>query len=138
MITAAEKKIKIKNNIDDDFEIYADEKMLEATLRNLAANAIKYTNETGQIELNARLFDENTIEITVTDNGIGIGADLINNLFKIEKKISTPGTKNEQGTGLGLILCKEFVEKNGGTLKVESTLKKGSKFKFTVPTTFIN
>lgn len=106
--------------------------MLNTVLRNLIANAVKFTNAGGLINIHAEQ-DNSKVTISVSDNGIGIKPDTLNKLFNISQKITTKGTANETGTGLGLLLCKEFVEKHGGKIWVESELGKGSDFKFTLP-----
>ena len=105
--------------------------MTKTALRNLISNAIKFTNAEGLVSLNFIENDTN-IEIQITDSGVGIMAENIPNLFSIEKNISTLGTNNEKGTGLGLMLCKELIEKQGGKIWVESELGEGSIFKFTL------
>jgi signal transduction histidine kinase len=106
--------------------------MLKTVLRNLVSNAIKFTNNDGAININA---EENSgdVKISVSDNGIGINPDNMTKLFDISKIQTTTGTAKEKGTGLGLVLCKEFVEKHGGKIWVESEYGKGSEFKFTMP-----
>jgi len=101
-------------------------------LRNLISNAIKFTNSNGKINVTA-LQNYNFIEITVSDNGVGMNEETRNKLFSLEKNETTIGTANEKGSGLGLVLCKEFVEKHGGKIWVESEEGKGSDFKFTLP-----
>ncbi len=131
---ANEKSINIIDNVQEDETIFADRNMITTVLRNLISNAIKFTNKNGNIVIfSERQVDNGFLEISVTDTGIGISKDKINDLFRIEKSTSTQGTENETGTGLGLILCKEFVEKHGGKIWVESELGKGSDFKFTLP-----
>ncbi|GEM_PF-3934203 len=112
--------------------VLADKNMLKSILRNLMTNAIKFTRKTGKILLSAELI-ENFVEISVSDNGVGISAENAEKLFRIDKHLSTQGTNNETGTGLGLILCKEFVEKHGGKIWVESKEGQGTTFKFTLP-----
>lgn len=132
-IPAIKKKINLTSSIlDNQDTILADENMLHTIVRNLISNAIKFTHEEGQINV-AAVRKNNYIEISVTDSGVGISEENINKLFKIEHNNSTHGTADEIGTGLGLVLCKEFVEKIGGTINVESEINKGSKFFFTVP-----
>ncbi|MFN4151785.1 MAG: sensor histidine kinase, partial [Candidatus Sericytochromatia bacterium] len=126
------KKISLVNNIKKDLHAYADKEMIKTVIRNLISNAIKFTNEHGLIELNADK-KGNFIWIYVRDNGIGIENKNIPKLFVINEKLSTTGTLGEKGTGLGLILCKEFVEKNNGKIYVKSELGKGSSFIFTIP-----
>ncbi len=126
------KNIKLNVDIDQDLTVLADSNMLNTVMRNLISNAIKYSNNAGVINVSGNLRTDN-IEIAIEDNGVGIHKDIIDKLFKIEHKISSPGTNNERGTGLGLILCKEFVEKHGGQIWLTSELGKGSAFYFTLP-----
>ncbi len=118
---------------------YYDEKMISTILRNLLSNALKYTNKGGEVKVSAKpksIMGEMTneyMEISVTDNGVGITKKGKKALFQIDQKYRTTGTAKEHGTGLGLILCKELVEKNGGRIWVESEKDKGSTFKFTLP-----
>lgn len=129
---AQKKKIKIKNSIKKSFFIYADPDMMKTVFRNLLTNAIKFTNHGGIIRL--ALFDKNSdIKIIIRDNGIGMNKETIENLFRIDVSNNSVGTSNESGTGLGLIICKEFMEKNGGEISVESEKGKGSTFILTIP-----
>jgi PAS domain S-box-containing protein len=112
--------------------IFADKNMLNTVLRNLVSNSIKFTDKNGQIDISAET-NQTDVIITVSDNGIGIEPDTLNRLFDISEKVTTEGTENEKGTGLGLLLCKEFVEKHSGKIWVESEVGKGSEFKFTIP-----
>lgn len=129
---AKKKNIDIINNIDPGLEIYSDENMLHTILRNLISNAIKFTGNNGKIEINQSV-REFYVEISVSDNGVGMDQDTLDKLFRIDVSVTTTGTDNEKGTGLGLILCKELAEKNGGSIYVDSWKGKGSTFKFTVP-----
>lgn len=127
-----EKKIEIKNEIPESTIAFADSNTINLVIRNLVTNAIKFTNEGGLIQLLA----ENKGKfwsISVRDNGVGMKPEVVKMLFDKTSPYSTRGTANEKGTGLGLILCKEFVEKNGGAISVESVEGKGSTFSFTVP-----
>lgn len=112
--------------------VFADINMLNTILRNLISNAIKFTNNGGNISIYAK---QNTSDVTVSvsDNGIGIAPQILSKLFNITEMYSTKGTANEKGTGFGLLLCKEFIEKHGGKIWVESEVGKGSEFKFTLP-----
>lgn len=112
--------------------VFADMNMLNTILRNLISNAIKFTNKSGTVNIYAK---QNTsgVTISITDNGIGIAPEILSKLFDITKMYASKGTANEKGTGFGLLLCKEFVEKHGGKIWVESVLGKGSEFKFTLP-----
>jgi PAS domain S-box-containing protein len=130
--TAKIKNISLNYIPSEDIEVYIDQNMLKTVLRNLISNSIKFTNLNGKITINATQ-NHNNIEITVSDNGIGMNEETKKKLFKIDTNITTPGTASETGTGLGLILCKEFIEKQGGEIWVESELGKGSDFKFTFP-----
>ncbi len=106
--------------------------MIETVLRNLVSNGIKFTHPGGNVSISAIVKNE-LVEITVEDDGVGIALDNQKKLFRIDEQYRMEGTANEKGTGLGLILCKDFVEKSGGTISVESELNKGSKFTFTLP-----
>ena len=126
------KNIAINCSAEDNIHVFADIDMLKTVLRNLMTNAIKFTNNGGAVNMRAEQTDSN-VTISVSDNGIGIGIDDLNKLFDISEVITTKGTAGETGTGLGLLLCKEFVEKHGGKIWVESEVGKGSDFKFTLP-----
>ncbi len=130
--TANAKNIVINCLTEDHLNVFADIDMLKTVLRNLISNAVKFTNIDGVININAEQNSEN-ITISVSDNGIGISPDNLSKLFGISEVITTIGTAKETGTGLGLLLCKEFVEKHGGKIWVESEVAKGSDFKFTLP-----
>ncbi|MFH0842184.1 MAG: ATP-binding protein [Bacteroidota bacterium] len=126
------KDIRINYSETKETEVFADPDMLKTVLRNLVSNAIKFTNRGGSIKISA---EENSgiVLISVSDNGIGIPPENITKLFDISEVLTTKGTADETGTGLGLLLCKEFVEKHGGKIRVESEVGKGSNFKFTLP-----
>ena len=129
---ARDKGIVMQIEVPVDFMVHADSRMFETVLRNLVSNAVKYTPFGGKISIAAR--DQNeVILISVEDTGVGMEEEQVTNLFNVDKKVSRPGTNNESGTGFGLILCREFVKKNGGELMVESSPGSGSKFSFTVP-----
>lgn len=130
--SAFQKQISINHSILPDLHITADLQMVKTVLRNLITNAIKYTNTGGTITLSARKADP-FVEISIKDNGVGISSLIHKSLFKIDGYQSTAGTKNEKGTGLGLLLCKEFIETHGGNIWAESVPGKGSEFKFTLP-----
>ncbi|HOQ49674.1 MAG TPA: ATP-binding protein, partial [Candidatus Kapabacteria bacterium] len=119
-------------DVPEDIFVYADRPMLDTVLRNLLSNASKFTPRRGSIQVKAEA-DGDMAVVSVKDNGIGIPRDLIDKLFEIGVKTSRKGTEDEPSSGLGLILCKEFVEKNGGTLWLESTEGEGTTFYFTVP-----
>ena len=129
---AAAKNIDIKNYIADHICVFADIDMLKTVLRNIVSNAIKFTNNGGIISISSEESFGIAI-ITVSDNGIGIKPDKLTKLFDISQRQTTIGTAKETGTGLGLILCKEFIEKNGGKIWVKSEYGKGSEFKFSLP-----
>jgi signal transduction histidine kinase len=129
--SAEHKEICLTANIQENLSARVDENMINTVVRNLVSNAIKFTPRGGEIVVSSKLLDQ-FIEITVADNGIGIAEDKIDKLFRIDEKVSQIGTENETGTGLGLILCKEFVEQHGGKIHVKSKLGKGSQFIFTI------
>jgi len=124
--------IDIINDVPENYHIIADENLLKTILRNLINNAVKFTPRNGMVSINLNKDDKET-EISIKDTGIGLSESELKNIFKIDKIYSKPGTNNEKGSGLGLILCKEFVEKHGGKIWVESELEVGSVFKFTIP-----
>jgi two-component system, sensor histidine kinase and response regulator len=129
---ASKKKIIIHNDIQAKSIVIADTNMIRTVLRNLISNAIKYTHDGGSITVDATM--KNTFfEVSVSDTGIGIRPENIEKLFRIDLNYSTRGTADESGTGLGLILCKEFIVRNGGSIWVESEFGKGSTFKFILP-----
>lgn len=130
---AENKQIEIAASIGPDMVAFADRNMLDFVLRNLLVNAIKFTPNYGMIRIECEAGYENHLLVTVTDTGVGIPAENLDKLFRLNTNFTTPGTQNESGTGLGLLLCREFVEKNKGRIWVESEVGKGSAFKFTVP-----
>jgi len=132
-INAKAKNITINHFATEEIQIFADINMLKTILRNLVSNAIKFTGQDGSIDIYAEQDHEN-VTISVSDNGIGIQPEILPQLFNISKKISTDGTANEKGTGLGLHICKEFIEKHGGKIWVESEIGMGSVFNFSLPT----
>lgn len=132
--TAERKQITLSTNVRDDIFVFADEDMINTVIRNLLTNALKFTNKSGEVQLVVKIND-NFVETSVCDNGVGMDEEAMSKLFRLDFSLSQPGTDNEMGTGLGLILCKEFIEKNGGVINVQSQLGKGSKFSFKLPTT---
>ena len=127
----SEKNLKIKVVVEPYLRINADRYMIETIMRNLITNAIKFSNEGGTIEVVAMKVDGFT-QVSVKDNGIGVSKNNIHKLFSIDDNFTTPGTKQEKGSGLGLVLCKEFVEKHGGKIRVESKENEWAKFTFTI------
>ena len=132
-MNAEKRNISIINNLEEDIYVFVDTDMINTVIRNLVSNAIKFNVNGGTIEINA-LQKNNMIEIEVKDTGVGLTDEDIKKLFRIDVKNTSIGSGNkEKGTGIGLILCKEFVEKNGGQIRVSSEKGKGSRFCFTVP-----
>lgn len=129
---AQAKKIELCSTVPENFIIDADVNMINTVLRNLVSNAIKFTDENGRIEISAT-DHEHYSEFTVSDSGVGISPDNLKKLFHISENFSTLGTSNEKGTGIGLILCKEFIDKHGGRIWAESEYGVGTKFSFTIP-----
>jgi signal transduction histidine kinase len=129
---AVSKNISFKSYVNDNLIIVADKNMIRTILRNLITNAVKFTHRNGLIQINALIY-KHSVEIAVSDNGIGMTPDTISKLFRIDANLTTRGTENEKGTGLGLFLCKEFVEKHGGKIWVVSDSERGSVFSFTLP-----
>jgi signal transduction histidine kinase len=129
---AKNKNIQLVNMIPVDMELSADAEMLKAILRNLLSNAVKFTRQGGKVEISAMEYEHETW-VTVTDNGIGISNEDVKKLFSATTNFTIQGTDNETGTGLGLVLCKDFVEKHGGRIWVESSVEDGSSFTFSIP-----
>ena len=129
---AKSKSIRLIFEVDEDVAIYADEDMMKTVLRNLISNAIKFTYPNGEIRINIKKAAD-FCEIVVADTGTGIDPAHVDKIFRIDSSLSKAGTANETGTGLGLLLCKEFIEKNNGIIRVESQLGKGSRFIITMP-----
>jgi len=130
--TAAEKKIGLKSEVPEQTFAFADEYMINTVIRNLVYNAIKFTEKKGNVTITAELKND-VVKIHVKDNGIGIPKDNLRKLFKADVYLSTAGTEKESGAGLGLVLCKDFIERNGGSLSIESEEGKGSTIIFTLP-----
>jgi len=129
---AASKKITLTSTIADNFTVLGDNDMLHTILRNLVSNAIKFTNKNGMVSIRAEKQQHQNI-ISISDSGVGMSEKILKKLFKINEKISSKGTENEAGTGLGLLLCKEFVEKHHGKILVESQIGNGSTFSIYLP-----
>ena len=131
---AANKKIDLINNVPADNYCFADTYMANAIIRNLISNSIKFTGEGGRVTISSDLSDDGKYRIiSVNDNGIGMAEDTLNRLFRIDANFTNLGTANEKGTGLGLVLCREFVDLHGGRIWAESENGKGSTFYFTLP-----
>ena len=129
---AQQKSITIKNTLPHNLFVFADNAMISTILRNLISNAIKFTMPGGEIIVSV-IKKQNEIVFSVRDSGVGITKNSIQKLFRIDQSYSSTGTNKETGTGLGLILCKDFVEKHNGRIWVESEERKGTTFYFTLP-----
>lgn len=130
---ATAKNIELKIDVPDELNVFADENMLGTVYRNLVTNAIKFTPRGGEVLLGTKSSKKSEVCLFVRDTGIGIDEDNLPKLFSLDKKISRPGTEGELSTGLGLIICKEFINRHGGEIWVESTVGKGTTFFFTLP-----
>ncbi len=130
-LSAENKNIKIQNQLSMNTFAFIDREMIQTVFRNIISNAIKFTKANGLIIISCKEIG-NFWEICIEDNGVGMTQEKLSNLFRIDQQVSTRGTNNEKGTGLGLILCKEFIEKNGGKIFVNSEIGKGTKFFFTL------
>ncbi|MBK7029245.1 MAG: HAMP domain-containing histidine kinase [Bacteroidales bacterium] len=130
---AIHKGIRIDLNIPDHLSVFADINVLQTIMRNHISNAIKFTPKGGRVNISAKNTDQNDVEISISDSGIGMKKAMLERLFQLDAKSGRPGTEGEPSTGLGLLLCKEFIEKHGGQINVESEEGKGSKFSFTIP-----
>jgi len=131
--SANKKGIEISYDIPADLEVFADEDMLASTIRNLTSNAVKFTRKGGKIYIAAKPGPGHSVEISVRDTGIGMSPEIVNDLFRLDVQPNRRGTEDEPSSGLGLLLCKDFVEKHGGKIRVESEEGKGSTFCFTLP-----
>ena len=130
--SAVQKHIEIYNHIDVNTYVTADFDQIDLVLRNLLSNALKFTHNNGQVEVSAEEKD-NEIIVSIKDNGVGMDSEKAKNLFDNQEHKSSMGTIGEKGTGLGLLLCKEFINKHGGRIWAESEPKKGSTFYFSLP-----
>ena len=130
--SANKKGIELIIHIPENLQVFADENMLSSTIHNLSSNAVKFTPAGGKVNISAKATADGTIEISVKDSGIGMNAEILANMFTLSKSIGRKGTDGEPSTGLGLLLCKDFIEKNGGKIWAESKEGKGSTFYFTL------
>ena len=131
LLKAGEKNITLENCVGYNTQVVADENMVNTILRNLVSNALNFTKSSGTVRIISEVKDDNII-VSVEDNGVGISKENQTKLFQIDQKYIGRNTEGEKGTGLGLILCKEFIEKHGKDIWIESEFEKGSKFKFTL------
>jgi len=131
--SARKKEITIDYSLPEDITINADLHMFETVIRNLVSNSIKFTPKYGEINISATITEDNNTEVKISDTGIGMDKELISRLFLLNEKTSRRGTEGEPSTGLGLLLCNEFIEKHGGKIWVESEAGKGSTFGFIIP-----
>ena len=127
-----QKQIMLKSSLQGRIFVWADLNMLDTVIRNLISNALKFTHTGGIVDVSIR-HDGDFIEVAVSDTGVGIEQKHLSKLFRIDEKFRRSGTAREKGTGLGLILSKEFVKRNGGKIWVESEIGKGTTFRFTLP-----
>lgn len=130
---AKNKGIEIVSHIPDQCVVLADTNLLQTVIRNLVSNAVKFTQQGGTVNISAINIDHKNVEISISDTGIGMTPAMVDNLFKLDARNGRMGTNGEPSTGLGLILCKEFIEKHNGKINVESEVGKGSVFRFTIP-----
>ncbi|TDO03158.1 tetratricopeptide repeat protein [Sunxiuqinia elliptica] len=129
---AARKKITLKSAISDDVLVNADHNMIDLVVRNLLSNAIKFTPEEGKVNILVKDESPDFVEVSIKDNGVGISEKDLPRLLDPNDHLSTYGTGNEKGSGLGLVLCREFIEMNGGKLEIQSRVGRGSTFSFTL------
>lgn len=130
---AKNKLIEIRSNVNESLNIYADEQMFDSLLHNILFNALKFTKRNGEIKITAELNNDNFVQISVSDNGIGMDQNMLENLFKLDVQENRKGTEGEPSTGLGLIICKEYIEKHNGSIWAQSADNIGSTFHFTLP-----
>lgn len=132
-MNAQSNQIELINRVEENLQVKADPNLLHTVLRNLMSNAVKFSNARGKIEITSKTINKKFTEISIQDNGIGIAKDDLHKLFRIDVSTKTIGESTKKGTGFGLILVKEFVEKQGGSIRVKSKLGEGSTFCFTLP-----
>jgi signal transduction histidine kinase len=130
---AKKKDIEIVYDVSEHLEVFADSNVIHSVIRNLISNAVKFSPRGGKVSISAKHTGDDVVQISVKDNGIGMDQFMIENLFRIDVRTGRPGTEGEQSTGLGLLVCKEFIEKHGGKIRVESEVGKGSVFTFSIP-----
>lgn len=130
--SARKKRIEVAFSMPNGMEVFADNHMFDTIIRNLLSNAIKFTPVGGNISVTADYDNNHSIEVKISDSGIGMTPELKNKLFQISEKTSRPGTEGEMSTGLGLLLVKEFIEKHKGKIWVESEVGRGSTFHFII------
>jgi signal transduction histidine kinase len=130
--SARRKNIELEIDVDESVCIVCDERMTETVFRNLVSNALKYTNKNGKVIVSASPGSEAEVLVSVSDNGIGMSQEIVDRLFLLSEQVNRKGTEGESSSGLGLIICKEFIESQGGKLWVESKEGQGSTFKFTL------
>lgn len=136
MKEAQQKNIRVINELDENTEVLGDNNLTRIIIRNLISNAIKFTKSGGEIRIFTEKIYRNGepyFQIYVADNGVGMAPEILEALFKLDQPITRPGTANEKGNGLGLMLCKEFAEKQNSKMEVTSVLGQGSKFSFQLP-----
>jgi PAS domain S-box-containing protein len=133
MESAKNKGIDISCTVPEGLTVFADRNMFQTIVRNLASNAVKFTARGGKIALKAKPVADNFVEIAIHDTGIGMDREMLSKLFRIDEHTSRKGTEDEPSTGLGLLMCSDFIERHGGKIQVESETDKGSIFRFTVP-----
>ncbi|MEI7831329.1 MAG: ATP-binding protein [Prolixibacteraceae bacterium] len=132
MESARRKMIELKVELNDEYKVICDSRMSETIFRNLISNALKYSNIKGSVTLSANPISREEIEITVKDSGIGMNSEIFRKLFKLNEQVCRKGTDGEASSGLGLLICKELVERQGGTIWAESSENEGSSFHFTL------
>lgn len=132
IVVARNKQIELQSVLDKNIKVFADADMIETVIRNLVSNATKFTNPGGLIKVNA-IDQKDCVKVEVADNGIGMSTKIADSLFNNDTRTTTKGTNDEKGTGLGLTICKEFIEKHGGNISVKSEVGKGTLISFTLP-----
>jgi PAS domain S-box-containing protein len=130
---AKNKGIELACHIPKEISVFADSNILKTIIRNLVSNALKFTTKGGEVNILAKIRADKSVEISISDTGIGMKKEMVQNLFRIDVQTSRKGTEGEPSSGLGLLLCKEFIEEHGGIIWVESEEGKGSVFRFTIP-----
>ncbi len=132
-MSARSKNVELCFNVPENIVLFSDLNMVDTIIRNLVSNAIKFTPHGGKVEIKAKTTSLNHVEISVKDTGIGMDKKLLNNLFCINESHGRSGTEGEPSTGMGLYICRDYIESLGGTIHIESEEGKGTVFFFTIP-----
>lgn len=126
-------QIELVSDIENELEVYGDPNLLAIVIFNLLSNAIKFSYSGEKIEISGKKMDQNEVEISVCDHGVGMTKETVEKLLNGSERFTKPGTSGEKGTGIGFDLCRDFINRNGGELSIDSEIGKGTTIRFTLP-----